>query len=63
MGPEKHADALPSGAQVVLSEDIYGYEAGSRGVVTRSNAGTAWVRFESTGHTVALLPQILLVER
>lgn len=44
--------SLAAGTEVVLRESSYGYESGSRGVVKRLAGETAYVRFDSTGHTL-----------
>jgi hypothetical protein len=50
---------LAVGEKVVLREELAGYEPGTPGVVTRSAGESVFVRFETTGHTLSVPPELL----
>jgi hypothetical protein len=52
-------EELPAGSEVVLRERAYGYDAGTKGSVVRSNPETVLVRFAATGHTVPVARDLL----
>lgn len=52
-------EPFPAGTEVALTERTYGYEAGTKGIVVRSNPETVLVRFDPTGHTVPVARDLL----
>jgi hypothetical protein len=56
----KSVAPLERGVEVVLREAAFGYEAGARGVVLRFvGDDVVYVRFASTGHTLAVPMQLV----
>lgn len=60
MSEEARGDEpLTVGQNVVLRQPLAGYEAGTPGVVTRPSPQGAYVRLQTTGHTLSVPRELL----